>query len=97
LRFWDKGWERLFKTLDEIKPDDLEKIIYIRNEGHTVMEAINRQLAHYPYHVGQIVYIAKMIKSSDWEAFPYQEIDQKIIIPESSMNPNRKNILRMNF
>jgi len=68
IAIWDKGWERLFKTLDEIKPDDLEKIIYIRNEGHTVMEAINRQLAHYPYHVGQIVYIAKMIKSSSWES-----------------------------
>jgi hypothetical protein len=65
---WNKGWDRLFKTLDEIKPDDLEKIIYIRNEGHTVMEAINRQLAHYPYHVGQIVYIAKMIKGESWES-----------------------------
>ena len=68
IALWDKGWDRLFKTLDEIRPDDLEKIIYIRNEGHTVMEAINRQLAHYPYHVGQIVYVAKMIKSSDWES-----------------------------
>lgn len=65
---WNKGWDRLFKTLEEIKPGDLEKIIYIRNEGHTVMEAINRQLAHYPYHIGQIVYVAKMIKSSDWES-----------------------------
>lgn len=66
IALWDKGWDRLFKTLNELKPDDLEKIIYIRNEGHTVMEAINRQLAHYPYHVGQIVYVAKIIKSSDW-------------------------------
>ena len=68
IEIWNKGWDRLFKTLDEIKPEDLEKIIYIRNEGHTVMEAINRQLAHYPYHVGQIVYIAKMIKGESWES-----------------------------
>lgn len=68
LALWDKGWNCLFAALEGIKPDDLEKIIYIRNEGHTVMEAINRQLAHYPYHVGQIVYVAKMIKSTDWES-----------------------------
>lgn len=68
IALWDKGWDRLFKTLNELKADDLEKIIYIRNEGHTVMEAINRQLAHYPYHVGQIVYVAKLLKSSDWES-----------------------------
>lgn len=68
IALWDKGWDRLFKTLNELRADDLGKIIYIRNEGHTVMEAINRQLAHYPYHVGQIVYVAKIIKSSDWES-----------------------------
>jgi hypothetical protein len=68
IALWDKGWDRLFKTLDELKANDLEKIIYIRNEGHTVMEAINRQLAHYPYHVGQIVYIAKLLKNSEWES-----------------------------
>ena len=68
IEVWNKGWDRLFKTLDEIKPGDLERIIYIRNEGHTVMEAINRQLAHYPYHVGQMVYIAKMIKGESWES-----------------------------
>jgi hypothetical protein len=68
IEVWNKGWDRLFKTLEEIKPEDLERIIYIRNEGHTVMEAINRQLAHYPYHVGQIVFIAKMIKGESWES-----------------------------
>lgn len=68
ISLWDKGWKRLFDTLNELKPEDLEKIIYIRNEGHTVMEAINRQLAHYPYHIGQIVFAAKMLKNSDWES-----------------------------
>ncbi len=60
LRLWNEGWKILFNTLETLTEADLEKIIYIRNEGHTVAEAINRQLAHYPYHIGQIVFIAKI-------------------------------------
>jgi hypothetical protein len=67
VALWNAGWNVLFDTLRSLTPDDLEKIIYIRNQGHSVMEAINRQLAHYPYHVGQMVYIGKMILDSDWE------------------------------
>lgn len=59
---WNEGWNCLFHALDSLSPGQLEQIIYIRNEGHTVIEAINRQLAHYPYHVGQIVYAAKLLK-----------------------------------
>ena len=65
LSLWNEGWSCLFNTLNSLKPEDLSKIIYIRNEGHTVLEAINRQLAHYPYHVGQIVFYAKILKKSD--------------------------------
>lgn len=57
---WIEGWRVFLDTLKSLKGEDLEKMIYIRNQGHTVLEAINRQLAHYPYHVGQIVYIGKM-------------------------------------
>jgi len=57
---WDSGWKVFLDTLKSLKAEDLDKIIYIRNQGHTVLEAINRQLAHYPYHIGQIVYIGKM-------------------------------------
>jgi len=60
LTKWNEGWAVLLDTLRALKPEDLDKIVYIRNQGHTVVEAINRQLAHYPYHVGQIVYIGKM-------------------------------------
>lgn len=63
---WNQGWECLFNTLNSLKPEDLSKIIYIRNEGHTVLEAINRQLAHYPYHIGQMVFYAKILKKSEW-------------------------------
>jgi len=66
LKTWNEGWDCLFKALDELTPEHLGQIIYIRNEGHTVMEAINRQLAHYPYHVGQIVFYAKMLKQGEW-------------------------------
>lgn len=64
---WEEGWQCLFSALNSITDEDLNRIIYIRNEGHTIMEAINRQIAHYSYHVGQIVFVAKMLKSSDWK------------------------------
>jgi len=62
MEAWEKGWSVLLDTLESLKPEDLGKIIYIRNEGQSVMEAIQRQLAHYPHHVGQILYQAKAIK-----------------------------------
>lgn len=65
---WEKGWTCLFSTLKALSPEDLEKIIYIRNQGHTVIEAINRQLCHYAYHVGQMVYLAKQIKGGEWNS-----------------------------
>jgi hypothetical protein len=66
LEAWEKGWNTLFKTMDGLTEADLERIIYIRNEGQTVMDALQRQLAHYPHHVGQILFIAKMLKGADW-------------------------------
>lgn len=63
---WNAGWTCLFKALDSLEEKDLETIIYIRNQGHTVLEAINRQLAHYPYHIGQLVFIGKMISTKPW-------------------------------
>ena len=64
--YWKKGWSCLFDALNSITDDDLEEIIYIRNQGHTIIEAINRQLAHYPYHIGQIVFIGKMLTDGAW-------------------------------
>jgi hypothetical protein len=63
---WESGWFCFFNAIQSINEEDLNRIIYIRNQGHTVTEAINRQLSHYPYHVGQIVFIGKLIKGSDW-------------------------------
>lgn len=67
LQAWQKGWTCLFEIVDALQTEDLERIIYIRNIGHTVVEAINRQLCHYSYHIGQLVYLAKQIKGSTWK------------------------------
>ncbi|WP_136666837.1 DUF1572 family protein [Flavobacterium sp. H122] len=68
MAFWSKGWDCLFNAINSLQPEQLSEIIYIRKEGHTVMDAINRQLAHYPYHVGQIVFYAKMMKKTEWNS-----------------------------
>jgi hypothetical protein len=64
---WDEGWECLFQVLNGLTAADLSKVIVIRNEEHTVVEAINRQLTHYASHIGQIIFIAKMILDNEWK------------------------------
>ncbi|PCJ82430.1 MAG: hypothetical protein COA57_13305 [Flavobacteriales bacterium] len=68
LLAWNKGWDCLFNAIDPLTENDLQKIVYIRDEGHTVMEAINRQLAHYAYHIGQIIFVAKILKGEEWQS-----------------------------
>lgn len=63
---WEKGWACLFNALDQINEANFNDLVYIRNQGHTITEAINRQLAHYPYHIGQLVFLGKMLKDTDW-------------------------------
>jgi hypothetical protein len=67
MELWGYGWDTLFNALESIEDDQLLNIITIRNEPHTVMEAIERQMYHYSYHIGQIIYIAKVLKSSNWK------------------------------
>ncbi len=66
--YWQKGWTCLYEAIEPLNESDLDTIIYIRNEGHTVLEAINRQLCHYSYHVGQIVFLAKWFKNQEWKS-----------------------------
>lgn len=68
LEKWEEGWNCFFEALNSVKEEDLNKIIYIRNEGHTVIEAIHRQLAHYSGHIGQIIYMGKIIKGKEWQS-----------------------------
>ena len=67
ITLWDQGWNCFLEALKSLSNNDLEKTIYIRREALSVVDGINRQLAHYPYHVGQIIFIAKMIKNKDWQ------------------------------
>jgi hypothetical protein len=64
---WEEGWKLVFDTIGSLTDDDLTKPVYIRGKPHTVIGAINRQVSHYSYHVGQIVLLAKMIKASEWQ------------------------------
>lgn len=74
---WNKGWSCLFNTLDAINNNDLNHIVYIRNQGHTVTEALNRQMMHYAYHIGQIVYIGKLVKGKDWKSLSIPKGESK--------------------
>jgi Protein of unknown function (DUF1572) len=66
LTLWEKGYDCFFDSLNNLKPKDLKKIITIRNEPLSAVDAINQGLAHYAYHVGQIIFIAKMLKADKW-------------------------------
>ena len=67
LEFWEAGWQTLFESIEALTEEEFGRLITIRGELHTVVEAINRQLTHYAYHVGQIVFLAKHLRSSDWK------------------------------
>jgi Protein of unknown function (DUF1572) len=68
MEYWERGWQRTFETMEALQPEDLLRTVMIRGEAHTVVQAINRQLAHYPYHIGQIVFLAKHFRSSGWKS-----------------------------
>ncbi|WP_108809459.1 DUF1572 family protein [Aquimarina spinulae] len=68
LTKWNDGWQCLFEALESIDQDNFNQPIYIRNIEHSITEAINRQLAHYSYHIGQIVCIGKMIVGKEWHS-----------------------------
>jgi len=67
MRWWEEGWAQVFSTLDSLKAEDVSRTITIRQEPHTVMQALNRALAHYAQHIGQIVFLSKHLRSSEWK------------------------------
>ena len=64
--YWEKGWACLFNALAQINAENIDQTVYIRNMGHTIIDAVNRQLCHYAYHIGQLVFLAKMYKADNW-------------------------------
>jgi Protein of unknown function (DUF1572) len=67
-KMWEEAWSRLFTTIEALKPEDVMRKVTVRGEPHTVLQAINRQIAHYAYHTGQIVFVAKHIRSGKWKS-----------------------------
>jgi Protein of unknown function (DUF1572) len=66
-KWWEDGWARVFSAIEALKPDDVMRKVAVRGEPHTVLQAINRQIAHYALHTGQIVFIAKHLRSGKWK------------------------------
>lgn len=90
LTKWNEGWACLFNALNLLTENDLTKEIYIRNMGHSVAEAINRQLAHYPYHIGQIVFIGKMVRNENWTSLSIPKGNSKEYNTDKFSKPKHK-------
>jgi hypothetical protein len=87
---WNEGWNCLLDAINSLTDADLNTVIYIRNMGHSVTEAINRQLAHYPYHVGQIVFLGKMIANEEWKSLSIPKGNSKDYNAEKFSKPQRR-------
>ena len=68
MAMWETGWKILFDALEPLSDADVDRRVMIRNEPHSVMQAVNRQMGHYAYHLGQIIYLAKHFTGKDWQA-----------------------------
>lgn len=89
MAMWEDGWGRVFSAIDPLTDSDLARTVTIRGEAHSVMQAINRQLAHYPHHVGQIVLLAKHFASDHWQSLSVPrnksaEFNRKVVAGELS-------------
>jgi Protein of unknown function (DUF1572) len=86
MRWWEQGWSFVFATLDSLKPEDVPRTVTIRQEPHTVLQALNRALAHYAQHIGQIVFLAKHLRSRDWRTLSIprgKSEDYKVAAPKT--------------
>ncbi|MBX2842361.1 MAG: DUF1572 domain-containing protein [Flammeovirgaceae bacterium] len=90
LEKWEEGWACLFNAINHLTPDNLEDIIYIRNQGHTVVEALNRQLAHYASHVGQIIFLGKMANTGSWKSLSIPKGNSQQFNAEKFAQPKYK-------
>ncbi len=89
LKLWENGWALVFSALEPLSETDLGRTVTIRGEAHSVMQAVNRQLAHYAYHVGQIVFLAKHLRAEEWKSLSVprgksSDFNQRVIRGEAS-------------
>jgi uncharacterized protein DUF1572 len=85
MNWWEEGWDRVFAAIDSLKPEDVMRTVTIRGEPHTVLQAVNRQIAHYAQHTGQIVFLVKHIRSSGWKTLSIprgKSEDYKTVAPK---------------
>jgi hypothetical protein len=86
IGWWEQGWAQIFSTLESLKADDVQRVITIRQEPHTVMQALNRALAHYAQHTGQIVFLAKHLRSTEWRTLSIprgKSEEYKVAVPKT--------------
>ncbi len=88
MRVWEDGWAVVLGTIESLKPEDVMKTVTVRGEPHTVMQAINRQIAHYAQHTGQIVFLAKHLRSSEWKTLsvPRGKSEEFKTVPPKTSN-----------
>ena len=67
MKWWEEGWQCVFSAIEGLRPEDVARTVTIRGEPHTVLQAINRQIAHYAQHIGQMVFLAKHLRSREWK------------------------------
>src|SRR5208283_4558584 len=86
LHWWEQAWAHVFSAVDSLTPEDVQRTVTIRQEPHTVMQALNRALAHYAQHIGQIVFLAKHLRSSHWQSLSIprgKSEDYKVASPKT--------------
>jgi uncharacterized damage-inducible protein DinB len=94
MRWWEEGWGIVLSALESLKPEDVERTVTVRGQPHTVLQAINRQIAHYAYHVGQIVFLAKHLRSRQWKSLSVpkgksDEFNQNAFAKHQSSKPHK--------
>jgi hypothetical protein len=87
MKRWEDGWAQVFAAIESLKPEDVMRTVTIRGEPHTVLQAVNRQIAHYAYHTGQIVFLSKHIRSIGWKTLSIprgKSENYKTVAPKSN-------------
>jgi hypothetical protein len=89
MQWWEEGWSVVLATVESLKPEDVMKTVTVRGEPHTVMQAINRQVAHYAQHTGQIVFLAKHLRSGEWKTLsvPRGKSEEYKTVPPKTYKP----------
>jgi Protein of unknown function (DUF1572) len=89
MAWWEEGWSIVFNAIDPLKPEDVMRTVTIRGEPHTVLQAINRQIAHYAQHIGQIVFLAKHLRSNEWKtlSIPRGKSEEFKKVPPKTYKP----------